>query len=848
MVGKLSIDEREADLVEDEAESLARAMASAWQRGERPVAEEVISRHPKLAARPEAAVRLIYEEMILRREHGEGADESAMLARYPRWRAELAMLLACDRLVEPDDLATLPAGKAAPAWPEVGARLGGFRLIATLGAGTIGRTYLASDPDLADRPVVLKLTARGLAEHVTLARLQHTNVVPLYAAPEFPDLDLRALCMPYLGGASLDRVLADLGRRGEGRLTGLSIVEAIDSVQSKVAVQVRSEGPARRFLGDVSYPDAIAWIAARLADALHDAHDRGLVHMDVKPANVLIAADGTPMLLDFHLAREPVRPDAAPPTWIGGTPHSMAPEQRDAMEAVREHRPIIVGVDGRADIYALGHLMQEAFAVPRGEDGVTPGLRAILGRCLATDPVDRYPDGASLADDLRRHLKDEPLRGVANRSLAERWGKWRRRRPDALSRTALLAMLMAAMLSLAVFAKHQLDGAKSLLIHASGQLIGRHYDQAMRSADEGLSLAWVWPTGRATRRSLADIRDLTLRADAAEDLHAIVDTLRFVSGTEIGPSDINTLRRLPRLGDLWDSRRGLATVGALALDADLARQVVEDLRDLATLGSDLGVKLAADAPGRTEAHRRGLACLDDAETLLGRSRAIAEARRSHAQALGLTDLAASAARVVETLPLATAADHHSVGLGRLAASDLQAAIAAFDRAVELEPNGFWYTFHRGVTAYRLAQFADAFADFHACVALAPKSADCFYNRALTNAALGHADRALRDYEQAIRLKPDFFEANLNVGLIHYGLKRYREAEDSFRRALQIQPGAPIAHFNVALVRLAQGDRDGCLQHLKNASDLPQARELRDRLLQDQNGKRVLKGADPKNRA
>jgi serine/threonine protein kinase/Flp pilus assembly protein TadD len=832
-VEQLPVNESDVEVIEEEAESLARAMASAWHRGERPVAEEVLSRHPEVAGCPEAAVRLIYEEILLRREHGETPDESETLDRFPRWRAELAILLACDRLVEPGDLATSSSKpKAQPAWPEVGTRLGGFRLIANLGSGTIGRTYLASDPDLADRPVVLKLTARGLAEHVTLARLQHTNVVPLYAAPEFPERHLRALCMPYLGGTSLDRVLAEIRRRGGGRPTGESIVEAIDRVQAKVPVQVRSVGPARRYLADVSYAEAMAWIAARLADALQDAHDRGLVHMDVKAANVLIAADGTPMLLDFHLAREPVRPDGPPPAWIGGTPHSMAPEQRAAMDAVREQRPIIVGVDGRADIYALGRLMDEAFAIPRGNEDVSPGLRAIIDRCIAEDPRDRYPHASGLADDLRLHLKNEPLRGVPNRSLRERWAKWRKRSPYALSRSAFLASMLAAMLGVASYGRQRLDAAEAALFQARGQLLGHHYDEAMRSANEGLALAWIWPTGDATRHALGDIRDLTQRAHSAQELHSIVEMLRFVCGADIRSSQLDSLRRLPRLGDLWESRRALARSGRLALDTDLTRQISDDLRDLATLGASLGVMLASDPAAKAEAHRQALTYLADASSLLGPSRALAEACKFHAQALGLTNQAADATKVAASLPLDTAADHHALGLAKLQAGDLVAALAAFDRAVELDPNGFWNNFHHGATAYRLGHFADAVADFRACITLAPKSADCYYDRALAYSALNQSDRALRDYEHALRLKPDFVDASLNIGLIHYHRKQYRDAETSLQNALRLQPRSPIVHYNLALVRLAQGDREGCLENLKAASGLPQAEELRNRLLRE----------------
>ncbi len=178
-------------------------------RGPRPCSDG----HPEVAERPEAAVRLIYEEVLLRRDLGDEPPEAEILARFPRWRDELAILLACDRLVQPVDDPDATASWPHPddsegPWPEVGERLGGFRLLARLGSGAMGHTFLASDPGLADRPVVLKLTPRGLDEHVSLARLQHTHIVPLYAAPEFPG----ATC-----GPSACRTSA--GRRSTGSST-----------------------------------------------------------------------------------------------------------------------------------------------------------------------------------------------------------------------------------------------------------------------------------------------------------------------------------------------------------------------------------------------------------------------------------------------------------------------------------------------------------------------------------------------------------------------------------------------------------------------------------------------------
>src|SRR5262249_14976459 len=156
------------------------------------------------------------------------------------------------------------------------------------------------------------------------------------------------------------------------------------------------------------------WIGARLADALQYAHKRGLLHLDIKPANVLLAADGQPMLLDFHLARGPLVPGGRPPDWLGGAPGCMAPEHRPAWEWIRDGRAITATLDGRADIFSLGVLLREMLSGgrPTAENKPLPdlhqinqqvsrGLADIISTCLAPDAKSRYVDAAALADDLR---------------------------------------------------------------------------------------------------------------------------------------------------------------------------------------------------------------------------------------------------------------------------------------------------------------------------------------------------------------------------------------------------------------------------------------------------------------
>src|SRR5262245_33382221 len=164
---------RAADSPEALAERLADEMRRCWRQGERPLAEDFLARHPELAGHPEGAAELIYEEVCLRQEHGEAAASGEVLARFPQWADQIRVLLDCHRALE-----GAPAG---PAFPAAGEELGDFRLVAELGRGAQGRVFLATQPALADRPVVLKLAPRATGEHLALARLQHTHVVPLYS-------------------------------------------------------------------------------------------------------------------------------------------------------------------------------------------------------------------------------------------------------------------------------------------------------------------------------------------------------------------------------------------------------------------------------------------------------------------------------------------------------------------------------------------------------------------------------------------------------------------------------------------------------------------------------------------
>ena len=185
--------------------------------------------------------------------------------------------------------------------------------------------------------------------------------------------------MPYHGGAVLSRLFALMRPTSPAKRTAQTVLDALDRAQ----VQARPAGPPDRIVQPAfargSYVQAVCWIAHCLADALHYAHERNLVHLDIKPSNVLMAANGQPMLLDFHLAGEPFGRGRQRPYDFGGTPGYMSPEHRDALQAIRESRPIERPVDARSDVYSLGVALYEALTgeLPAKGDDVKSVRHAI---------------------------------------------------------------------------------------------------------------------------------------------------------------------------------------------------------------------------------------------------------------------------------------------------------------------------------------------------------------------------------------------------------------------------------------------------------------------------------------
>ncbi len=758
--------------------AVLRSMAADWHDGGCQPAEIWLSRHPELSTHSETAVRVVYEEICLREERGEQVPSAEIYRRFPQWKADLEMLFDCHRMID--------SGESRLSFPEVGTRLGELQLLRKLGRGAVGQVFLATQPSLSDRLLVVKLTSRSGGEHLSLARLQHTHIAPLYLVQDFPEENLRALCMPYLGGASWASLLHALRAAHPERRSGRQIVGLLAAAQREAPPAPSYTSPALRFLYRANYQQAVCWIGSCLADALQYAHQCGLVHLDIKPSNVLLAGDGQPMLLDFHLAREVVVAGAAPPDQLGGTQGYMSPEQELAAEAVRNGRTVPMSLGGRSDIYSLGVLLYESLsghlppadvrasrrALRASLSGASRGLEDLVHKCLAPSPEDRYRDAGQLAADLRRHLADLPLQGVPNRSPLERVSKWRRRKPHAFVLLMTISAALAAGLFLGLmFLRGRVEQASAGLDQARQDFESHDYESAINGLENSTqAIGWV-PGHYDLKRALANQLARSKRGRLAEAMHVLVQQLRFLDSLESAPP--------ARMHDLaagcarlWQARSKLM-MSASGTEGTGDSVVATELLDFAALWAELTVRLAPE--GRlSSARREAIAILDQAEALIGSSLVLELARRE------CTTLPAPVASSRALPPAHTAWEHHVLGRHLFRNGDYEQAQTEFARAIEREPGTFWPNFYAMLCAYRRERFDEALNEGFVCVALAPGRPECFYNRALCHQALGHLQKALDDFQTAL--------------------------------ALGIDPVA--AHFQMAVIQHARHDRAAALVHLR----------------------------------
>jgi serine/threonine-protein kinase len=356
-----------------------------WTSSKRTAIDEWLERYPALSADPAHAAELVYHEFTLRQELGESPSWDDYLRDYSQYAGALLLLRQADQLVEHALVQPAPARHRDASFRD-------YELFGEIGRGGMGIVFKARQRSL-NRIVALKIIRLGEyagpeelrrfdREAQAIARLHHPNIVQIYEAGEADGQPF--LSLEFVEGESLSR-----------RLNG-------------------TPWPAAE----------AASLVEQLARAMQYAHEKGVIHRDLKPGNILLLST-LPKITDFGLAKLAAQAGARQTETAAafGTPSYMAPEQAEAKRGP---------VDARTDVYGLGAILYELLtgrppfradsaletlkqvasadpARPRLLNAaVLRDLETVCLKCLEKEPARRYATAAALAEDLGRFARGEP--------------------------------------------------------------------------------------------------------------------------------------------------------------------------------------------------------------------------------------------------------------------------------------------------------------------------------------------------------------------------------------------------------------------------------------------------------
>ena len=281
------------------------------------------------------------------------------------------------------------------------------------------------------------------------AGLDHPHAVRVFAVGS--DRGVHYIAMQFIDGRSL----ADVIRERRGEATGPAVLPpvveghtptyaaAVTPVAALSGEPSAATGTTSRTSTDAAFARRIAEWGIQAAEALEHAHSLGIVHRDVKPANLLVDGRGELFVADFGVAKLGPDPSVTGTGDLLGTPRYMSPEQASAKHGL---------VDHRSDVYSLGASLYELLTLtpafsgtdrrevlrkiadedptsPRKLDRKVPrDLETVVLKCLDKDPARRYQSAKALAEDLGRYMADKPVQ-AKRRTLRQRVGRWTGRHP-----------------------------------------------------------------------------------------------------------------------------------------------------------------------------------------------------------------------------------------------------------------------------------------------------------------------------------------------------------------------------------------------------------------------------------
>ena len=712
----------------------------------------------------------------------------------------------------------------------------GYEILAELGHGGMGVVYKAHQQRLS-RFVALKMIRAGsLAKPEDLARFRieaeavakqrHPNIIQIFDIGEVGGLPFVAL--ELLEGGSLDAFLAGTPQPGE----------------------------------------ASARLSATLARAIHAAHQAGIIHRDLKPSNVMFAADGTPKITDFGLAKRLEEEGYTETGQVLGSPSYIPPEQ--AQGRAKEVGPA-------ADVYALGAILYEMLTGRPPFKGTTPvetvmqvlnedpvppshlqsqvprDLETICLKCLAKEPHKRYASALALADDLDRYLSDKPIQ-ARRTPLLERGLKWVRRRPARSSLLAAVCLIIAISafvalrsmiavkarrggieLELAKVDNEMIDG-----LHPIAELSGlaertkadpRLADLHDRIMDRFEKAKRTWRQKQARDEDQEMLREFRRRRDSALFQHTQLTGLDATENVAVvrdstlaalklfaadgQPANPWTLGRLPE--SLTEPEREDVIRGCYEMLMVLAEAVAQPLPgESATSQAREALQVLERAVlllrQPTHAyHLRRAACLDSAGDAEG-----ARKERSIAQ---------------RTQPDG-AFDHFLTGLEQYKRGDMSRARRHFAKALQAQPNHFWAQCLLAICDLnaRPASPERAKAYLAACLQTHPELPWLYLLRGFASGQIGSKTlspveaaenyaAAEADYHEALRRDPGGqyrYALLVNRGLVRFQSRELDQAIADLQEAIALDPRQLNAYVTLAQIHRQRHQIDLALEELGRA--------------------------------
>ncbi|MFT5522837.1 MAG: serine/threonine protein kinase [Pirellulaceae bacterium] len=406
--------------------------------------EHYADRFPDLSSGDGPPVDLIYEEFHIRRSTGEDVEPAEYLKRFPNQVEQLRQLMTGDILSE----STRLFNRSKAAALETGDTIDDFEIISVLGAGAFGCVYLARQISL-QRWVALKISKEQGLEPETLAQLDHPHIVRVFDQRPVDDMGAHLLYMQLVPGGTLADVVKRVSElpmsERSGEVIADSVRESLRDFEDRLPLETVVPTEMRRR----PWHEVVCVIGEQLATALDHAHSHGVLHRDVKPANVLLSADGSVKLADFNVSYCSSLAGAAPRAFFGGSLAYMSPEQLEAFHPALDREAD--DLDQRSDIYAVAVVLWELLhgERPFGDEEIStnwnkalnellemrrlgiqakacdsPSMRRLQGllvRCLSPDREDRPGSGRELARELLLCL--EP-RGALMLDRGPRFQRW----------------------------------------------------------------------------------------------------------------------------------------------------------------------------------------------------------------------------------------------------------------------------------------------------------------------------------------------------------------------------------------------------------------------------------------